>query len=68
MNFIHTYIHTGLADSIIVAKVVYTNPSSRGDGDDNIVACDEDDEAAAESESPWPVYQIYVCIYAGHKS
>eukprot|EP01035_Chromulina_nebulosa_P027910 gene27910-36769_t len=43
-------ISTGLADSVIVAKVVYMNPSSRGDADDNIIACDEDDEAAAESE------------------
>lgn len=42
-------ISSGLADSVVIAKVVYTNPSARGDVDDNIIACDEDEEASAES-------------------
>jgi hypothetical protein len=47
-----------------VAKVVYTN--SRGDADDKIIACDEDEEAAAESK--WHTHVclsvcMYVCMY-----
>jgi hypothetical protein len=42
-------ISTGLADSVIIAKVRYANNATRGDVEDNIVACDEDEESAVAS-------------------
>lgn len=39
-------ISTGLADSVVIAKVAYSNKLEQ----DNLVACDEDEESAAEHQ------------------
>jgi hypothetical protein len=39
-------ISSGLADSVVIAKVLYSG--LRGDTQDSVVACDEDEEASSE--------------------